>query len=222
MGSGYHFNGAYREEAELSDGTPVLLRLVRPEDRDRLRAGFGQLSPESRYLRFMGRKAALSDAELTSLTTLDGENRFAIGAVRPELDGEVGEGLGIARFARVPGEPDVAEAAIAVVDAVQRRGLGSLLLRRLAAAARERGVRRFRGEILLRNEPMRRLLEEHVSVTVTELDNDVLRVQMELPPYRRLMSATGDAGLLGRLLEQAASGGIAIRLGEVLLKRSGR
>jgi RimJ/RimL family protein N-acetyltransferase len=218
----YHFDDSYREETELRDGTPVLLRVVRPEDRERLREGFGRLSSESRYLRFMGRKTALSEAELTALTTLDGEDRFAIGAARPGPDGEPGEGLGVARFVRVPGEPDVAEAAITVVDEVQRRGLGSLLLRRLAAAARERGVRRFRGEILLRNDPMRRLLEEHLGASVTELDKDVLRVQMELPSYGRLMAADGDTGLLGKILEQAASGGIVMRLGDVLLKRGGR
>lgn len=218
VSTGYHFDREYRERAKLEDGTPVLLRVVCPEDRERLRSGFDRLSAESRYLRFMGRKSQLSEAELTALTTLDGECHFAIGAVRAGPGGEEGEGLGVARFARVPGEPEVAETAVTVVDAVQRQGLGSLLLRRVAAAARERGVRRFRGEIMLRNEPMRRLLEEYVDVSVTQLDRDVLRVQVELPSFRRLM-ADPDAGPLGRILAHVATGHIRIRLGEVLLKR---
>lgn len=218
-GRGYHFDEAYREETQLADGTRLLMRVVRPEDRERLRRGFEGLSAESRYLRFMGRKAALSESELTALTTLDGEDHVAIGAARLEADGELGDGLGVARFVRVPDEPEVAEAAVTVVDAAQRLGLGSLLLRRLAAAARERGVERFRGEILPRNEPMRRLLEEHVDARVTARNGDGLRFEVELPTYRQLMGTARKGELLGRLLAQAARGEITMRLGEVLLKR---
>jgi len=47
-----HFTLDYTEHAELRDGTSVLLRLVRPTDKELLRAGFQRLSPESRYARF--------------------------------------------------------------------------------------------------------------------------------------------------------------------------
>jgi GNAT superfamily N-acetyltransferase len=214
----YHFDERYRERTELADGTRVELRVVGPADRELLRRGFDRLSGRSRYQRFMGVKAQLSDAELDMLTSLDGTNRFGIGAVRLGAGAEP-EGLGVARFARLPDDPAVAEAAVTVVDGAQRRGLGSLLLRRLAAAARERGVTRFRAEILASNEPMRRLLAAHVDATV-EADGDVVRVLVELPSFSSLMKrpvAGGD--LLGRLLAQAAGGGITVRLGDVLLKR---
>lgn len=217
MAGDYHFDERYREEAELADGSRILLRVVRREDRELLRRGFDRLSSVSRYMRFMGGRAELSEAELDALTTLDEVDRFAIGAIRTDPDGEL-EGLGVARFARLPDEPEVAEVAVTVVDAVQRRGLGSLLLRRLAAAARERGVTRFRGEILACNEPMRRLLAEHVDATV-ETDDDVVRVVVELPPLASLMAGADRGDLLGRLLAHAAGGGITMRVGEMLLKR---
>jgi hypothetical protein len=44
--------GGWQRHATLRDGTAVLLRQIRPEDRDRLAAGLRELSPESRYLRF--------------------------------------------------------------------------------------------------------------------------------------------------------------------------
>jgi GNAT superfamily N-acetyltransferase len=214
----YHFDERYREDAELRDGTSVQLRLVRPADRELLRRGFNSLSTESRYLRFMGTKAKLTEAELEALTTLDGVDRFAIGALRREPGG-AGEGLGVARFVRLPGNPEIAEAAVTVADSVQGRGLGSLLLRRLAAAAREREIRFFRGDVLACNEPMRRLLAGHLAATV-EPDDDVLQVRVELPPFRSLMAAPGDGGdLLGRLLAHAAGGRMIVRTGDLLLKR---
>ena len=221
MSTGGHvFDEAYREEAELRDGGQVVLRVVRPEDRELLVRGFERLSPESRYLRFMGTKVSLSEAELEALLDLDGERRFAIGALRTTPGGGDGEGVGIARFARAPDEPEVAEAAVTVADEVQGRGLGSLLLRRLAAAAAERGVRRFRGEVLLRNAAMRRILEQHAESTVVDTGGRTVRVMVELPSFDRLMGpAPGRSDLLGWLLGQAADGGLTMKLNEVLLKR---
>jgi GNAT superfamily N-acetyltransferase len=216
----YHFDDRYREHARLRDGTSVLLRVVRAEDRELLRRGFARLSPASRHTRFMAAKTVLTEGELDALTALDGVERFAIGALEEDPQGGTGEGLGIARFARLPAEPEVAEAAVTVVDSAQGRGLGSLLLRRLAAAARERGVRWFRGEILASNEPMRRLLADHVAAAAVEEDDDVVRVLVELPPDPNLLAPAGEPGdLLGRMLAQVARGGINVRLGDVLLKR---
>ena len=215
----FHFDERYRETARLEDGTRVVLRVLRPEDRALLLRGFERLSPESRYLRFMGSKAELTESELEALTDLDGVDRFAIGAARVHDSGAEAEGLGVARFARLPEDPEVAEAAVTVVDEAQGRGLGSLLLRRLAAAARERGVRRFRGDILAYNEPMRRLLASHMDATVLESEQGVSRVLVALPPFEDLMAEPGEGDLLGRLLAQAARGGLTVRLGSLLLKR---
>lgn len=220
MATHYQFDGQYQEEARLGDGTAVRLRVVRPEDRELLRRGFQRLSSESRYLRFMGPKPALSDDELDLLTDLDGVDRFAVGAERVDPEGGEPEGIGVARFVRRPEEPDVAEAAVTVVDTCQGRGLGSLLLRRLAAAARERGVRRFQGEILVRNEAMRRLLADQPTATVVEEHGDVLRVLVELPSFAALMAEPGhEQDLLGRLLAQAARGSMSLRMSDLLLKR---
>ena len=70
------------------------------------------------------------------------------------------QGLGVARFVRLHDEPTVAEAAVTVVDDVQRKGLGRLLATTLAEAARERGVHTFRADVLADNEPMRAIMAE--------------------------------------------------------------
>jgi GNAT superfamily N-acetyltransferase len=152
------FGTDYEETRRLADGTPVRLRLLRPDDRAKLLAGFGRLSDESRYARFFTAMPRLSETTLDRLLATDGLNHLAIAAEAGDQPPETAEGLGVARFIRLPEAPDVAEAAVAVVDHMQHRGLGTLLLARLAAAARERGIRHFRAEVMRTNQAMVSLL----------------------------------------------------------------
>jgi RimJ/RimL family protein N-acetyltransferase len=151
------FTSDYRERVRLRDGTEVLLRLVIPADRLLLKRGMDRFSPESRYHRFLGTKQALSTEELDYLTDIDGVDHFALGALASGATGSP-EGVGVARFVRFGDETDSAEPTVAVVDAFQGRGLGSVLFRRLMDAARERGIRRFHGRMLAHNRVMRALL----------------------------------------------------------------
>jgi GNAT superfamily N-acetyltransferase len=174
---------------------------VRADDKERLREGFQQLSPESRYLRFHGAKTDLSEAELRYLTEVDGVRHFAIGAI----DGE--RGLGVARLVQLDGEPGVAEAAITVLDEMQGKGLGTLLFQRLVAAAAERGIERIRCLVLGSNQPMQDLLRKlgggESTVTV---DSGVVTVEIALPAVRPdapVEEAPRDSGLY-ELLRLAA------------------
>jgi GNAT superfamily N-acetyltransferase len=198
------FDASYREDAALADGTRVEIRLVGPAHRDLLRRGFQHLSPGSRYLRFFTDKPELSEAELDRLTTLDGVDQLALGAVTRGPDG-VEEGLGIARFSRDPRDPALAEAAVTVVDHAQRKGLGRLLLTRLAAAAAERGITAFSCEFLARNQPVRRLIEEHCPDARLEQQGDTIRALVPLPKAYPLF-------------RQVAAGRIVVNLRRLLLK----
>jgi len=152
------FDESYLETVVLNDGSEVVLRLLRPDDKERLAAGFAQLSSESRYQRFFTGKERLTEGELRYLTDVDGDGHFAICALGPD-----GAGAGVARFIRLPKEPQVAEFAITVVDRLQRKGLGRILTDRLLAAARERGVKMLRAEVLADNRPMLAILAGRVS-----------------------------------------------------------
>jgi len=143
----------------LSDGSAVTLRIVQPSDREEFNRQFRRMSPNSRYRRFFTGISELSPEMLDYLTIVDGHDHFAVLAFTESLDLKEEEGAGVARFVRLAHESDVAEAAVTVVDDYQGRGLGKLLLTTLVGAAQERGVKKFRGEVLATNEPMRRLLE---------------------------------------------------------------
>lgn len=174
-----HFTLDYIEHAELRDGTAVRLRLLRPTDKQLLRTGFDHLSSESRYARFFTPKTSLTDDELRYLTDIDQEDHVAIGAAS-ERDGQE-TGLGVARFIRYPHRPDAAEAAIVVADDAQRKGLGRLLLRRLIAAARERGIERFRFEVLSSNPGMTALIAEIAPERTVETAAGEMSIEVVLP-----------------------------------------
>ena len=102
------------------------------------------MSEESRYRRFLSPKPSFTSAELAYLTEVDHHDHEALIAIEPES----GEPVGVARYVRDPAQPQVAEAALAVVDEWQHRGVGTALLRHLIARARQEDVRRFRASVL--------------------------------------------------------------------------
>jgi GNAT superfamily N-acetyltransferase len=181
MKSRRRFDTHWREGLTLADGTSVELRLVRPGDAALLREGFERLSPHSRVRRFHGPKPRLSEDEVRYLTSVDGEQHLALGAVGWGPEGRE-EGLGIARFIRLGQAPEVAEAAITVVDTAQGKGLGRLLLERLGEAARERGVERFECRILPGNVAMVRLMNELAPDGTPEHEDDALCFSVSLTP----------------------------------------
>jgi RimJ/RimL family protein N-acetyltransferase len=170
-----------REEHELADGTRVVFRPIRPDDADALRHAFERLSPGSRYRRFLGGVNELSDEMVRYLTNVDGENHVAICATVLSLDLKEESIVGVARFVRLPDEPDVAEAAVTVIDDLHRKGLGRLLMMAIARAALEHKVTRFRGQVLVENAPMRHLLEEAGAVFKAQ-EGDALVFDVSLEP----------------------------------------
>lgn len=145
-----------RVEVLLMDGTRVLLRPIRPEDRAAIADGFDHLSEESRTRRFLGGVKRLTPGVLERLTNVDHVDHEAWVAMAP--DGPGHPGIGVARYVRLRDEPDVAEPAVTVVDEYQGRGLGSVLLDLISAAARRNGVRTFRAYVSASNAPMLHIL----------------------------------------------------------------
>ncbi|HEY0632566.1 MAG TPA: GNAT family N-acetyltransferase [Thermoleophilaceae bacterium] len=168
---------AEEERERLRDGSTVIVRPVRPEDRDLFAAGFERMSGESRYRRFMSHKKKLSERELDFFTRLDHDLHEAIGAI----DEATGEGAGVARMHRRDDDPAVAEAAVTVVDDWQGRGLGGLLLERLTDRARELGVKHFEASLFTTNRAMLKLFQKLGCMRSEREGLDVLVIDVELP-----------------------------------------
>lgn len=213
MGAVTTTSESFREEHVLADGTRVTLRFIRPEDADELRRAFSKLSVRSRYQRFFAVIPALSEEMIRYLTQVDGDHHVAIVATTDSHDLKSEIGLGVARYVRLEGEPEVAEAAVTVVDDAQNKGLGHLLVRALARVARERGVHSFRGTVLAENLRMRHMLAE-VGAKLHPDDGSTLifDVPLEWPPekeaehpLRRLLRAAAESLGLVPHAEPAAS-----------------
>lgn len=165
-------------EGRLADGTRVLLRPIRPDDKDGLRRGLEKLSPRSRYRRFFRQIDHFSDAELRYLTEVDFVDHFAWMAVLPDHEGE--PGIGVGRWIRLRDEPTVAEAAVTVVDDYQNRGVGKMLLQLVARSAIQGGVEAFRVWALAENRPILHLLNRLGAISST-VGSGVLELTVPLP-----------------------------------------
>jgi GNAT superfamily N-acetyltransferase len=125
---------------------PCVRPLV-PGDREAYLQAFSTLSPTSRYLRFAGPKPRLSSSEVTFLVEVDHDSHEALMA----YECETGRPIAVGRFVRTAADPEVAEAAITVLDAWQGHGIGPHMLRRLIARAAELGLVTLRAEVLRTN-----------------------------------------------------------------------
>lgn len=164
------------ETLGLRDGTPVTIRPVRPEDKPLYTAGFERFGEQSRYRRFLGLKKRLTDEELAFFSEVDHHEHEALAAIDPVT----GEGVGVARYICLQGAADTAEAAVAIVDDWQHRGLGGALLSRLAARAREEGVRRFRAWMLAESRDMLHLFERLGPLRVRAREGDTVEIEVDL------------------------------------------
>ena len=138
-----------------SAGVPELqLRRIAPEDKDTLVAGLGRLSERSVYQRFLSPKPRLTSSELRYLTEVDFVDHYALVAVLAKSPDVV---VGVGRWVRSVDDPRDAEIAIIIADDLQGRGVGTLLGRALADAARERSIERFTASMLPTNQAAHRL-----------------------------------------------------------------
>ena len=179
----------WEADVVASDGGVVHLRPILPADADALVAMHARLSERTRYLRYFGPYPNISPRDLTRFTTVDHCSRVAFIAL---LGDEI---IAVGRYEGLPGRdgkdpaegtaPESAEIAFVVRDDHQGRGLGSILLEHLAAAARERGVRRFEAEVLVENNQMVRVFRDAGYQVSREFDEGVLHLEFDVDPTEK-------------------------------------
>jgi hypothetical protein len=112
---------------ELRDGTPVCIRAIRPDDKERLRIAFERLSPGTVYRRFFHPRKALTTEDLRMLTELDFRDHVSLVVT---VDEESGERLiAVGRFVRL---------APAAERGTGSHGGGTSRLRRRPSCRRQR------------------------------------------------------------------------------------
>jgi GNAT superfamily N-acetyltransferase len=159
-----------------TDGT-VEIRPLERDDRERLAAAFAGLGEETRRRRFLSSASRLSERDLDALTGIDHHGHEALAAVEPRTR----QIVGIARYIRLPREPQAAEVAVAVDDGWQRRGIGRRLLTKLADRARAEGVTRLTAYVGTDNGPVRGWITRLGGVVLAQ-DGDAILYSVSLDP----------------------------------------
>jgi acyl-CoA synthetase (NDP forming)/GNAT superfamily N-acetyltransferase len=176
----------WEADVVASDGGIVHLRPILPSDADALVRFHASLSERTRYLRFFGPYPRISPKDLERFTVVDHRYRVAFVCLLGDEIVAVGRYEGLANPAGGP--PVAAEVAFVARDSHQGRGLGSILLEHLAAAARENGLRRFEAEVLVENHAMVRVFRQagyQVSRAFTE---GVLHLEFDIDPTDRSLA----------------------------------
>jgi acetyl coenzyme A synthetase (ADP forming)-like protein len=174
---------AYWEcDVVLADGGTVHVRPLGPQDADRLVAFRAGLSDETVFLQlFSAEQTSIAEGAERAIH-VDRQSRVALVA---ELGDRV---VGVARYHRESAD-DSAEVAFVVGDEQQGRGIGTVLLEHLAAAARERGVTRFVAQTPAHNERMLGVLRAAGFAERTRIEGDLVHVEMLIEPTDRARAA---------------------------------
>lgn len=131
----------FRTDGILRDGTRVIVRAIRPDDKIRLNDAFQRLTAGSVYRRFFAAKAELTADDLRRLTELDFVDHVGLAVTVGEDAHEAF--IGVGRFVRDTADAGGAEIAVIVADEYRNRGVGTLLLTHLASLARSLRIKKF-------------------------------------------------------------------------------
>jgi acyl-CoA synthetase (NDP forming)/RimJ/RimL family protein N-acetyltransferase len=174
----YDYPKSWEADVVLTDGGTVHLRPIVPSDADALVAFHGRLSDRTRYLRYFGPYPRIPAKDLVRFSTVDHHDRVAFAAL---LGHHI---VAVGRYERLDNQ-DVAEVAFVVEDAHQGRGLGSILLEHLAAAARESGIGRFVADVLAENGQMINVFREAGYQITSGFEEGVRHLEFAIDPTER-------------------------------------
>jgi RimJ/RimL family protein N-acetyltransferase len=171
----------YGRTVRLKDSTPVLIRPVRRDDRERVIRAFRELEPESIYTRFFSPRKELSEADLARIQASDFVHSLTLVGTVGQGDEEVIIGIGEYVVADLPGQPLTAEVSFIVEEDYHRLGMAGQLMAMLAELARGHGILRFEAEVLAGNAAMLRVFQRSGLPMRRRLDRGVVLVTMDIP-----------------------------------------
>jgi len=166
----------YEFNETLKDGTPVLIRPIKPEDAAahyEMVAGFSQ---QTRYFRFFSLREDISPEQMVRFTQIDYDRDVAIIA-EIERDGKK-VSIGVNRLVYYPHNEEY-EFAVVVTDAWQGSGAGYLLMEKLIYIAKDRGIPEIYGLVLRSNSNMVNFIKKF-GFRIVDCEDDVLRIRLDL------------------------------------------
>ncbi|MHA1637586.1 MAG: GNAT family N-acetyltransferase [Candidatus Thorarchaeota archaeon] len=161
----------YQESFSTIEGpVEVHFRLIRPDDTDRIKDLFYDLSEESIFFRFLTPLRSLKRQTLQDFYNVDQDKDISIVAVIKTDDEEESERIiGAGRYL-LTRTTNQAEFAITVHDDFQRKGIGKFLLAHLMRIAKSKGVDAFVAYVHPQNQPMIKFIHNTGKVVESKLN----------------------------------------------------
>jgi acetyltransferase len=141
----------YVSDWTLKDGTPVIIRPIRPDDEPLMAAFHKGLSEEtvhSRYGGILKLGVRVAHERLSRLCDIDYGRQMALVVDRTDPASGGHEILGVGRLIKSDVDPQSAEFAIVIADRWQGQGLGARLLGLLIAVGRAEGLQRITAQLM--------------------------------------------------------------------------
>ncbi|MEO6627799.1 MAG: GNAT family N-acetyltransferase [Aquihabitans sp.] len=193
----------WEADVVLADGGTMSVRPIRPDDVERILQFHDRQSPESIYFRFFSPRPRLSERDVTRFTHVDYVDRMAfVGLIGDDL-------VGVARYDRHRGRSD-AEVAFFIDDEHHGRGMATVLLEYLAAAAREAGISGFTASVLPQNRKMLGVFTQAGFSSHSRFEEGVIEVELGIDPTPEALAAievraaSAEARSVGRLLKPSS------------------
>ena len=164
----------------LKNGTPVVIRPIRPEDEPLLIKLHQALSERSVYLRYfqpLKLSQRTAHERLTRICFIDYDRETVLVVERKQVDGTP-EIIAIGRLSKLRGKND-AELAVLVDDRFQHQGMGTELYRRLIAIAHEEKLDLVISTILSENREM--MICETLGFTLqADMEDGTVRAELKV------------------------------------------
>lgn len=144
---------------QLRDGTPVLLRPIRPEDEPFMVKFHQTLSERSVYLRYFAPQKLdlrVAHERLSRICFVDYDREMVLVAEHLNTMNRASEIIGVGRLSKLHGANE-AEFALTVGDQWQGHGLGTYLLKQLIQIGRDEKMGRITATMLADNHEMQRI-----------------------------------------------------------------
>ena len=171
--------------AVLRDGSIARLKVADQGDCEAVRRFFHDLSPESRRLRFF--TIAQPAKELVARLCDSSDPGRGVTLLAMRLVDEQLRPIAVGSYIAI--DHATAEAAFAVDDRFQGKGLGTILLERLAAMAAQRGFRRFEAITLPDNHAMLEVFHDSGFEIRSKSDPGTVTVTLSLSPTNETVAA---------------------------------
>ena len=165
------------DEEQMSDGTPFLVRPIRPEDEPKMYELFKAFSPQTIRMRFFQDIKEIPHEQMVRYCQIDYDREIALVAAVNQRDGECL--IGVGRLTILP-DGENSEFAVVVGDPWHKKGIGRILTKNCLRMAKAQGVKRVFMDVLSDNVPMRRMAEKMGFLKMDCEEEDIVRYRLDL------------------------------------------